>query len=405
MLQLIANTSHRNHAANILGLLSKAEEVSIMVAFLKTSGLKQISPYLDGIASCKILAGASYGLTEPDALTTLLKRSNTHPRHYAYLTRLDSRQVFHPKMYLFRTGNLGHIIIGSANMTNGGLVTNNECSLYYQCIISDPVWHDAVAYFDQAIQEANADPLSERIIALYRGYYERQRKIYKKSKPSPTMDGNIFYNLDRLRGFLQNLDQAKIRADLAIKEEKYRQAATILQSIESQEHSSAEFQVMLESLAGKAGAGRIWYSNGLFRKKTTIFNEQGKFRALLSAVKNNLHQPPEIIYEQAKMIAKGITGLGPGWLGEIMMTLAPTKLANINQNPITALREWGGVSIKAAPISYSGADYAEYNAIVQDVAAALGLPNMLAADYFFNEIFQQIKEERAATNVTANSQS
>jgi len=399
MIKFISNDKQFNHAVSILQLLRDAQEVYIMVAFLKKSGLKQLFPCMDHLSSCTILAGVNFGLTDPDALSMLLDRSKIQPGFSGYLTRLDMRQVFHPKIYLFRKGIQGHLIVGSANMTNGGLVANSECSIYHQCHIDDPIWKEARAFFDAAIKPAKADALGERVIALYRTYHEDQKKRNKGAKPSPDLGGNLIYNLDRLRDYYQRIDQARIKMDLAKKVDDYRRAAEVLHIIESEQHSATGFQELLEMLAGKAGEGRLWHSNGLFRKKGTIFNEQEKFRKLLSCIKGNLNRSPEFIYEQAIRISTSIHGLGPGWLGEIMMTFAPSKLANINQNPITALRKVGGVSIKVAPRSYTGADYGEYNAIVHEVATGLGLPDMLSADYLFNEIFQDLKK-KIATNLS-----
>ena len=75
-----------------------------------------------------------------------------------------------------------------------------------------------------------------------------------------------------------------------------------------------------------------------------------------------------------------------------MMTYAPEKLANINQNPITVLRREGGVDIKASSSSYNGKDYEEYNAIICEIAEKLGLKDMLEIDYFFNIVYRKIKK-------------
>lgn len=90
---------------------------------------------------------------------------------------------------------------------------------------------------------------------------------------------------------------------------------------------------------------------------------------------------------------KKINGVGPNYVGEIMMTYVPKKLANINRNPITVLIKEGCVNLKDHSQKFNGKDYDEYNNIVKDIAEKLGLSSMLAADYFFNKIYQNLKSQ------------
>ncbi|PSK90836.1 restriction endonuclease PLD domain-containing protein [Taibaiella chishuiensis] len=392
MLQFLSNSESSTHLDKVSELITLADEAYIMVAFLKTSGLKLIKEQLSKVKKFRVIAGANFGLTEPDALAELLKMAKDDNKA-AYLNRMDSKQIFHPKLYMFVVKGKGHLIIGSANLTKGGLNNNNESSLYVQCSINDPVWKEAYAHFMNCVSPDNADILTDRIISIYREYYLKQKKIHDELDKIPDLSTNLFYDLNKLKSHFDSLDKKQIKKGITEKEKYYMQAKNVLDKIILKTHPIEEFKYLIEELVGKSKMIGLWYSNGMYRGKEKIFNQQEGFRKLVRNIKDNLHKSPGDIYEEAKEISKSIYRVGPNFIGEIMMTYAPEKLANINRNPITVLRDEGGVNLKSHSQSFNGADYEEYNSIVKEIAFKLGMKNMLAADYFFNEIYQEIKRK------------
>src|SRR5690606_8361210 len=146
------------------------------------------------------------------------------------------------------------------------------------------------------------------------------KPINDLSKEFPDMNLSGFYDLKKLKIYFNQLDTKKIKKDLRDKESYYREAKDILEVILSKQHTKQEFKELLESLVGKAKAPGLWYSNGMFRGKEKIFSQQRKFRALLANIKGNLNKSPQTIYEEARSISLDIPGLGPNYIGEIMMT-------------------------------------------------------------------------------------
>lgn len=207
----------------------------------------------------------------------------------------------------------------------------------------------------------------------------------------PDVEENTIYNLDRLRRHFDNLDKGKLQQEFELKRDFYLEAKQILDQIAVREHSTEEFKEMIENLVGKKGKLGLWYSNGMYRHKGKIFDQQSKFRNLILVIKVNIDKRPSIIFNLAKKEVDKIGGVGPNFIGEIMMTYAPEKLANINRNPITVLKKEGDVDIKGHSSSFDGNDYEEYNSIIGEIAEALGLQDRLEADYFFNSIYQKVK--------------
>lgn len=393
MIQLINNNSERNHLQILQRLFKEADEVMIMVAFLKFSGLKKLEHLLKSSKRCQIIVGANFGLTEPKALNLVLKWGKETGKITGFINRLDSKEVFHPKMYLFRKGTEAHIIVGSANLTGGGLVDNNECSLYTECTAGDGIWKDSKQYFEECCSAQKADPLNERIIALYTGFYLKQKPTNDEIDKFPDLSVSLIYDLKNLKSLYNKFDHNEIRKGIKEKEKHYADAKEVLDLIASEQHSDEDFRDLLEDLVGKKGTDGLWYSNGMYRQKTKIYAQQTTFRILINYIKNNIDNSPQSIYEGAKKIMKKINGVGPNYVGEIMMTYAPKKLANINRNPITVLIKEGCVNLKDHSQKFNGKDYDEYNNIVKDIAEKLGLSSMLAADYFFNKIYQNLKSQ------------
>jgi len=389
MLNLLINKdSSISHKASISGKLQNAKEIYIAVAFLKKSALNIFLPLLEKGIHFEIVTGTNFGITEPDALTVLLRQMEQHSNIEAYLHKLDSKRTFHPKIYLI-AGNKGcDIIVGSANLTEGGMKSNFECSLHYHCDQLDSVWIETKKYFKTLTSADVADPLSERIIALYRSFYKNQKKIRKEVQIEEFMDisTSTLYNLEKLKDYYLKLDKKKLTEDFKAKVDHYKQAREVLDTIANKKHNKKYFSNLIEDLVGKPGLPGLWYSNGMFRGKTEIFKQQEKFRELIKTIKSNINRSPQFVYDSARNLAKDIKRVGPNFIGEIMMTYAPNKLANINRNPITVLREEGGADIKSHSQLFNGKDYEEYNAIVKEIGEKLGLNNMLETDYFFNTI-------------------
>jgi HKD family nuclease len=103
--------------------------LNIVVAFAKNSGVLRIKDSLErfrergGIVNAYVgvdLSGTSY-----EALTALLLHTNS-----LNVVHSEKGQTFHAKIYQFLGDHKGLIVIGSHNLTGGGLWTNFESSVH-----------------------------------------------------------------------------------------------------------------------------------------------------------------------------------------------------------------------------------------------------------------------------------
>ncbi|WP_324752719.1 phospholipase D family protein [Roseovarius sp. Pro17] len=103
--------------------------LDIAVAFAKNSGVLRIKDSLqkfrDGGAKVNVYVGVDLGGTSYEALTTLLLHSDT-----LNVVHSERGQTFHSKIYQFSGEKNGLLVVGSHNLTGGGLWTNFESSVH-----------------------------------------------------------------------------------------------------------------------------------------------------------------------------------------------------------------------------------------------------------------------------------
>ena len=104
------------------------ETFDFFVAFAKNSGVLQLKQAFDefrarnGVINAYI--GVDFNGTSYEALTNLFNSTDT-----LHVVHFEGSQTFHPKMYRLKGKNKTAFIIGSNNLTGGGLWTNIESSI------------------------------------------------------------------------------------------------------------------------------------------------------------------------------------------------------------------------------------------------------------------------------------
>lgn len=125
LLQAVNKEDHLQPAREVFGLedLSKA---TISTAFMTASGLGLLEDVLSPIADrTRIFVGIRNGITTVQSIQKALEIGCE-----VYMVDTGTRQrIFHPKMYFARSEKLAKLLLGSANLTMGGLRTNIEASI------------------------------------------------------------------------------------------------------------------------------------------------------------------------------------------------------------------------------------------------------------------------------------
>lgn len=121
-------------------------EFRAAVAFVKRSGTKHIRGALEAFtargATVCISAGIDARGTSAEGLSDLISAVKGGGTIFVFKNAAPS--TFHPKVYLFRNDSIAEVVIGSGNLTEGGLFTNYEASLILRLDLAKE--HDAALF-------------------------------------------------------------------------------------------------------------------------------------------------------------------------------------------------------------------------------------------------------------------
>jgi len=183
-IQILSNTNYPVGEV-IKSELLESTKICIAVAFLRKSGLDQISKALDyaltkNNAKVEIIVGLDFKTTDYNALLALEKMKLEYPgfSYYCFGDKKDNfnELVFHPKIYLFSNELFNNAkytsIMGSSNLTAGGLSSNFEVNVIFREV--KPV------YFSQLESIYNGIKFTESIFIPSKEYLEKYGYIKNK---------------------------------------------------------------------------------------------------------------------------------------------------------------------------------------------------------------------------------
>lgn len=395
IMKFLTNFDHgHSHVSELCDCFARYRKAHIAVAFFKMSGFDALKNSLHAFLKkgglLQIIVGTDLYVTEPDALKGLYELMKMSPDSILYIKKTQPHTTFHPKLYLFETHEVGKIIIGSANMTKGGLAKNNEISLSAVYKKTSPTWTEAMAVFQTYLSEAVlADELT---LGRYKKSFMSQPKGPRASTPSfPTV--NPDFNYASLQKRLKQLTANELEDMRAERDIKYKNSKKILNEIANTKGLNAKkFKSLLEKLVNPDG---YWRSGYLYRDKNKIIKFYDKFAELVRFIRDNQSQPADYVFSLAMELAKPIEGVGVNYVTEIMASYNRKDFAVLNKNSFTVLTTEGGVGFDHKHhTSFDGEDYANFCAIVKEICQNLGFNNNLEVDSFFNDIYWELKKAR-----------
>ena len=141
------------------------DSFTCLVAFASFGGVSALTQYINegkqrGM-KIKVILGVDQKGTSKEALEEVLSWGVD-----ARIYHTDSRNIFHPKVYLFENVDIFTLIVGSNNLTVPGLVQNVECSLLIKDIRSNPVHREFYDYWKAILDgsEVNLYPITQELI-------------------------------------------------------------------------------------------------------------------------------------------------------------------------------------------------------------------------------------------------
>jgi len=183
----VADNKTFNVASILNSSLTRADDVRVAVAFVSRSGLRLIEPAmsesLEHGAYLEFLVGLDMRLTEPEAMRCLFDMSQKNDlfRVYCFVSA-DVTAVYHPKLYLLKSEEAVTCVVGSSNMTRGGLLSNVEVNVILSASADDEVISDLYSTYNRLKFHPNRVVPDEELLGLYSLLCEREKKFLKNTR-------------------------------------------------------------------------------------------------------------------------------------------------------------------------------------------------------------------------------
>lgn len=168
----IVDNRRETVASVLLDTLPQAREALLAVAFVKTTGLRLIDKALEKClaqgARVEFIVGLDFHLTDAQVLRRLceMKANGVSLFCYGDPARAAPR-LFHPKLYLLGHEGTVTAIVGSSNLTEGGLAKNVEVNVVIEDSAKAELFSDLYGVYNSFKFQADRIEPDSEYIRLY----------------------------------------------------------------------------------------------------------------------------------------------------------------------------------------------------------------------------------------------
>lgn len=164
----------------LLPVVAQSKECKIAVAFASTGGLSLLKSgfqqCLDRNGRIEFLVGLDLSATDPEALWTLYQMSQINPNVSFYcFNRLGVGAMYHPKLYIANLNTTAIIVVGSSNLTEGGLKENVEVNVLIEADVGEEVVSDACSIYNKLKFHPQRVKPDQEFLSLYQEMYFMRR--------------------------------------------------------------------------------------------------------------------------------------------------------------------------------------------------------------------------------------
>ncbi|MBC7287735.1 MAG: hypothetical protein H5T86_06765 [Armatimonadetes bacterium] len=170
--------------------IARATDVRTAVAFVSKEGIDTLWPALTAAADrgawLEFLVGLDGQSTEPQAVSSLLSLTNRSERASLWGWDATSRgATFHPKLYIARAANQSTCLIGSSNLTKGGLRDNVEVNVLCRGAEDDEIVSQAYETYLRIKQAGHARLVDAEVLGRYEELWHIAAEMREKQRASP----------------------------------------------------------------------------------------------------------------------------------------------------------------------------------------------------------------------------
>ncbi len=418
MAKFVANKDvNKTHEIVLNKMFSDAVQLDWQIAFASVNGVNAIHDnFLNFIKSnnshtARITIGLDYYHSEPDALDFFFNLSKKYPSQIEfYVSNPDGEYVFHPKAYVFHCttddDKFARVLIGSANLTSGGLDGNYEFSAQILLKFDGNGENTFLSDFENHSQEIiDAEEVvlaNKQILERYREehkYYHLYSALAKKKVKSAITRGDID-PYEYFRVILEEFkSEVKCNFDSQIQDRFNRRgnAIKILNGFVAKKGwNKVDFFEKYNLLV--SNPFKYFSSGEIERQRSFVANDYVNFINGLDSLERQFSLvnklSPSIAYDtllkhfilNKKNKAIGVHGAGVNIMTEILHAYDNGKYAVMNSLSVQQLNL---VSSKKFPIDLdkskiTGNMYQDFCDEAEKVCTALGLKNFTEFDALMN---------------------
>jgi HKD family nuclease len=377
---------------NLNQALTHADKIMLATAFARMTGWKHLkSGVLGSKAQVRLLTGLDFMQTEPNLLRDWLRLDEQNSRIKAKLASKDS--TFHPKVLIVKAGvpRDTFAVVGSGNLTHGGLCTNTECALYANDAVTigrleewfNRCWDNGTELKKDAITEYSpkfkkAKELAEKIRTSQKQF---QKKIIKTALKRVAREQAILKETNKaIAAFNQYQISSEFKTDYAARLSAAKSIRKLLH-IPKFDFNRQEFDDFYA--IGYLGSLRNGWRDGVFKQQIRLR------RALAHLVDERVS-----VEERVNSVLKGanrINGFGQGGISKILIAANPKKWPVLNGPVETTLKFFGYEAPRGLSIGQKYKVFAEF---LERFKAKTGARDFIALDAFFKFWEKKNKKQR-----------
>ena len=364
---------------NLSQALRSAKEIRLATAFSHDTGWALLR---EDIAASKgkvcLLTGLECNQTEPSVLRDWLKLQFHRPNE-VFAKLASNPPFFHPKVFIVRSPSKQFAVVGSGNLSRGGLKTNCECGVFIE---DDSTVIALCDWFDEQFEAAKA--LSAKKIEAYEPEY---RKAKNQIKALAKHQSETQKKIDEIG----EASFAKWNRALKLAEGYFRNKDFNAKYIERRK----SVKLMLRHLnAPKFDFDRndwfMFYQRTVLgaldsRYRDNVFSAKGRLRkALLELMSNPEGAIGDVLGKKGKLRIKGF---GVNTVSKILAAAYPSDWPVYNARVAAALADFGYMAPRGA--GRDGQYIAFRNTMMKFMAACrergLKRVDAISLDAFFYE--------------------
>ena len=187
----IIDNATRRAGDELTASLEWATDVRIATAFATQAALRKILNPMEKLLArgggVTVMYGLDCHITDPEVIEQLRQLENSYPKakQYVHLAWADTvNQTFHTKLYIAIGGEqVAQVLIGSSNLTIGGLWRNTEANALLRGSLNDDAIHDACEVYNRIRQDTAFAIPDEQVIAEYRRLRSRAAALPVGPRP------------------------------------------------------------------------------------------------------------------------------------------------------------------------------------------------------------------------------